>query len=236
MADKDDEKDEAAKAATEAKKVEEQRFNDIANRAAADHAKRLTAKFEKALEDRDAKIAALVQENEELRKKPADGGGKQPEPEGLAGIRKEFEARLAERDRKLEEERKARESERAARLADEERAAAMSALGEMEISGELQRAAFLRLREEKLIGRDGQGGLVFKVQKDGYVDEVPLRDGIKAWAETPTGKAYQAPKGVQGSGNRPAPGPRSPAKTSRAERVAEARAALAEAFGMGQKA
>ena len=47
MAEKDDEKDEAAKLEA-VKKADEQRITEIANRAAADHAKRATAKIGRA--------------------------------------------------------------------------------------------------------------------------------------------------------------------------------------------
>jgi colicin import membrane protein len=231
MADKDEEKAEQEKLEA-AKKADEQRITDIANRAAADHSKRAAAKFDKALEERDAKIAALTAENEELRKKPAPAADSDP----VNSLRKEMDARLKERDAQIEAERKARESEVQKRLAEEERTAVLGALGEVEITGELQKAAFLSLKDGGQVGRNKDGQLIFKTQKDGYVDEQPLREGLKAWAETTTGKAYQAPRGVQGSGNKPAGGAgRSTPKGSRAERVAEAREALSQMFFGGSK-
>jgi hypothetical protein len=228
-----DEQDVLDKAEVDKHKAEEQRINDIANRAAADHAKRLTAKFDKALEDRDAKIAALMAENENLKVKPSPSADGDKDP--IVAIRKEFEARLSERDKKIDEERQARELERKARLDDEERAVALAALGDVDITGELQKAAFLRLKEDKFIGRDDAGQLVFLIPKDGYTDKLPLKDGIKTWADSAAGKVYQAPKGVAGSGAKPNGVRGSQGRApSRAERVADARAALADAFFGGK--
>lgn len=195
--------EELAAEAAEAKKAEEQRIADMVNRAAADHAKRIQAKFEKQLEERDQKIAQL--EAASAGKKPASEepapGAKDMNDPSEKRIR-ELEARMAERDRKLEEEKRARETEKQARLRDEEKNATLQALTSAEITGDLQEAALLVLQSRGRIGRDEAGKVCFLVQKEGYVDKLPVAEGVKAWAEA-EGKAYLPARGVGGAGTKP---------------------------------
>src|SRR6185369_7798539 len=113
----------------------------------------------------------------------------------------ELEARFAAQQAELEKERKAREDEKAQRLKDEETTKAKDAMAAADIKDpEDQRAALAVLREDKRIGRDDEGHVCFLVQKDGYVDKVPIDQGIKDWVNTPAGKRYQPARGVGGSG------------------------------------
>lgn len=210
-------------AEAEAKKAEDQRISDLVNRAAADHVKRAMSKTAKELEERDARIAQL---------EAALAGAKKPEPEAkptpaaggdVADKRfAEMEARLAERDRKLDEERKARETEKKARLADEEKNEAIAGLTAAEVTGPLARAALLVLQDEKRIGRDEAGKVCYLEQKEGYVDKIPVADGIKKWVEN-EGKAYLPAKGVGGAGTKPPVGPRNGSAPK--DKAAAARAA-----------
>lgn len=239
MADKDNEQGKTDEAEA-ARKAEEARFAEIANRAAADHAKRLASKYDKTIEERDAVIAQLRGEVESLKKggaprEPAETGKQANEQANVEALRKEFDARLRERDAKLEEERKAREAEHKARLEQEEKQATLAALADAEVSTELREAARLMLREGKRIARDEGGELVFLIPKDGYTDKVPLAQGIKAWADSTEGKVFQAPRGVAGSGNKPTQkGGKGGSANTRAEKLAEAKAALASAFWPGR--
>jgi predicted RNase H-like nuclease (RuvC/YqgF family) len=223
--------EELAAEAAEIKKAEEQRIADMVNRAAADHTKRAMAKLDKQLEERDQKIAQL---------EAMLSGGRKEEPATQAATGKddpsekrirELEARMAERDRKIEEERKAREAERAERLRSEERAAASAALSAAEITGELGEAALLRLQAQGRIGRDDAGNVCFLVQKEGYVDKIPVTEGVKAWAES-DGRAYLPARGVGGAGTKPpargAPSPK--ADTSKGAKIAQAKNDLAKMF------
>lgn len=224
------EKEEAEKAAEAAREEQEKRFAqiaaDVANKAAADHAKRVAAKYEKQLEEQKAKYEAQLAERAPA---PTPEAPKGAADDAVAALRKEMDARLAERDRKLDEERTAREKERQARLAEEERNEAMAALADLNVPAEVRKGAYLQLKEDKRVGRDEDGQLVFMTQKDGYVDKAPLKEGIKSWGDSPDGKAYLPPRGVSGSGNKGGANPstRKGGPTTRAERVAEARAALA---------
>jgi hypothetical protein len=220
------EEEKAQHEAEERRKADEQRIADLANKVAADHIKRSMSKFEKMLEERDQKIAQL-----EARTPDKDPTPPAQRKDDLVDPRiKELEARMADRDRKLDEERKARESERAARLRDEEKSATLAALAEAEITGKLQQGALLTLQAEGKIGRDDAGNVVFLVQKDGYVDKLPVATGVKEWAEK-DGAAFKAAKGVGGAGTKPAPRPTAGGKgDSRQERVQNAKRDLAAYF------
>lgn len=223
-------------AAKDAADAQEKRFAEIANRAAADHAKRTAAKYEKQLEEQKARYEAMLAE----RADPAKVEPK-PEPKGnpaedLMAVRmKEMEARDAAREKERAKEKAEFEEKKAAALVAEERAATIEALKEIGVSGPPAQAAHLLLRSEGRLGRDDDGKVVFLEPKEGYTDKSPVGEGIKRWADTEAGKAFLPPKGVGGSGNKGGGNARGPKATTRAERVAEARNALVAAFG-GSKA
>jgi len=51
------------------------------------------------------------------------------------------------------------------------------------------------------VKRDAEGKLVYKAQRQGYVDDLTLEDGVAEWLATDEGKSYQAPaQGVRGGG------------------------------------
>jgi len=230
MADKDDEQKQREE---EAKKADE-RTAEIANRAAADHAKRLTAKFEKELKDRDDRIAVLMAEREAKKdpQQPATPLTQANTPE-LARL-KELEARIAERDRKLDEAEKERKAVEAQRAADEERNATVQALADAGVVGKAQKGALAVLMADKRIGRDESGRVCFLVQKEGYVEKNPIDDGIKEWVNSEEGQLYLPAKGIQGSGTKPATARTGGKPPTRSEAVGEAKKALSDLFrGMG---
>jgi hypothetical protein len=233
MAVKDDEDKKQADEADRLK-AEETRFAEIANRAATEHVKRVTAKFEKELKDRDDKIAALQADRVEKKDPQA------PElPAGVVDVNlakyKELEARIAERDRKLDEADRERKQVEAQRRTDEEISATQAALAEVGITGKALRGALALLKEDKRIGRDDAGRVCFLVPKDGYTDKLPIEDGIRAWADTDEGKMYRPAVGVTGSGAKPQPRQTGGSKPTRSEAVNEAKQALANAFGFGSR-
>lgn len=233
----DEEKAAAEKATADAKaaadKAQDDRIAEIANKAITAQLKRDAAAREKADKEREERIMAAIAEG----RKASEPAPKDDKADPAAAKLKELEARLVERDRKLEEAAKAQEAEKAARLRDEETAKTKDAMAAMDIKDpEDQRAALAVLREDKRIGRDDEGRVCFLVQKDGYVDKVPIADGIKDWVNTPAGKRYQPARGVGGSGQVAGkkPGGAAPAKGNKAERVAEARGHLKNMFGKGE--
>ena len=196
--------EELAAEAEAAKRAEEQRIADLVNKAAADHAKRAVAKFEKSLEERDVKIAQLEAQLSERGKTPSPPtAGNTPPAAGADPRYDELVARMKAADKRAEDEAKARDGERKARLAEEERNLTVQALAAAEITGELQEGALLVLQSQGRIGRDEAGKVVWLEQKEGYVDKIPVAEGVKKWASEGGGKAYLPAKGLGGSGGKP---------------------------------
>lgn len=227
------------KAAEEAKKAEEQRIADMVNRAAADHAKRAVARVEKQLEERDVKIAQLEARLAEREPgKPAPAPAAQPAAPAAGAVIDpritELEARMRAADKRAEEERAARENERKARLAEEQRNLTVQALAAAEITGELQEGALLVLQAQGRIGRDDAGKVVWLEQKEGFVDKLPLAEGVKKWANEGPGKAYLPARGVGGSGTKPpVNGGKPPAPGGKGVAAQQAKRDLAAFFGVG---
>jgi chromosome segregation ATPase len=226
MADKDDEQKQ--REAEETKKADE-RIAEIANRAAADHAKRLTAKFEKELKDRDERIATLMAEREPKKdpQQPATPpAGATPAEARL----RELEARIAERDRKLDEADKERKAVELQRQADEERNATVQALADAGVTGKAQKGALAVLMADKRIGRDEAGRVCFLVPKEGYVEKTPVDDGIKDWVNSEEGQLYLPAKGIQGSGTKPSAARTGGKAPTRSETISDAKKALTDMF------
>jgi hypothetical protein len=231
--------DEEKQAAEDAKRAEEQRIADLVNKAAADHAKRAMAKVEKQIEERDVRIAQLearLSDRDAGKQTPAAGApaASQAAPVAADPRLAELEARMRAADKRAEEERAAREGERKARLAEEERNLTVQALAAAEITGELQEGALLVLQAQGRIGRDEAGKVVWLEQKEGYVDKIPVADGVRKWATEGAGKAYLPARGVGGSGTKPPTGAKPPAAGNRNERIASAKKDLVAAFFGGQ--
>lgn len=216
----------------------EKKMTEIANRAGADHAKRAAAKFEKAIADRDAEIIGLKADlANRSAEQPKPAGDKPPKADdGVAALRKEMEAREAAREKERSVEKAELAAQKAAALAAEERSATLEALKEIGVSGAPAQGAYLLLRDAKRLGRDEENKVVFLDPKEGYVDKLAVGEGLKKWADTDEGKSFLPPKGLGGSGNKGGgPVARKPGGQTRAERVADARAALAAAFSPGRE-
>lgn len=228
--------EEEKQAAEDARKAEEQRIADLVNKAAADHAKRAMAKYEKSLEERDVRIAQLeAQLSAGKGKTEAAPPADKPAAGAVDPRISELEARMRAADKRAEEERAARENERKARLAEEERNLTVQALAAAEITGDLQEGALLVLQAQGRIGRDESGKVVWLEQKEGYVDKIPVAEGVKKWANEGPGKAYLPARGVGGSGTKPPAGGKPPVAGSKAQQLANAKKDLAAFFsGQGQ--
>lgn len=88
----------------------------------------------------------------------------------------------------------------------EERTALKDALTGKVRATLLPAAVALLYGERKAIGRNKEGGLIFKTKdRDGYDVDVPIEDGIKGWLETAEGKEYLPPVDASGSGDGKSP-------------------------------
>jgi hypothetical protein len=98
-------------------------------------------------------------------------------------------------------------------LESEERSAIKDGLNGKVKPSLLPAAVALLYGERKVIGRNKDGGVVFKMKdRDNFDVEATIEDGIKAWLETPEGKEYLPPADIGGSGDPKSPrGNRGPA-------------------------
>lgn len=126
-----------------------------------------------------------------------------PDPE-----KEQLKARLKEQDDRLKRMEDDRAAEVATAKSNEERAIASEALRKAGVpEPRIRTAMALITAEMKAIGRDGDGRVVWRSHREGYVDELPLADGVKEFLATEEGKAFLPPVGGGGSGSR---GGRSP--------------------------
>lgn len=94
------------------------------------------------------------------------------------------------------------------------RTATRDLLAQNNVPASHQKAAMALLHSENLVGFNEQGELVFR----GKYGEVELSKGLAEWAKSDDGKLFQAPRGVQGSGDRkPQRAPFSPKEVSKDE-------------------
>lgn len=204
---------------------------DDVNKAYTAREKRTMEAFGKLLDER---IAAL--KPAEQAKPAADQATKPAEGDIAATLRKEFEGKLAERDRelKLRDEKLAAEKE--TRLRSEEDAETRAALAGANIrDAAAVKGALALLKSDKRIGRDDEGRVCFLEPKDGYIEKKPVAEGIKGWAASDEGKLYLPPTAAAGSGARPARGPAGSGKgNDKLQRVEAAKGALMSAITGGR--
>ncbi len=174
----------------------------------------------------DQKLAEL-QENmtasftEMLSKfKPSDVGGQGGggtnghngaggDDDATAKVRAEYDARMSEMEKKFAAEKTARQEERDRNQRNEERGKLGSALRTAGVEeAKVRGAVALLYTEDQRVGRNKEGGIVFKVQRDGYMDELEMDAGVEEWMKSTEGKHFAPARDVRGSG---ASGGRAPA-------------------------
>lgn len=189
---------------------EEQRQELIrmTNAANSAHHTRMQKVFDQKLADMQNSMTesfgALLQQQFEKMSSRGDKSDKNPGgdngDERASEMEKQYSARMAEMEKKLERERQARieEAERA-RIA-KERSELQSALRSAGVPDERLRSAVALLYTEDKRVEAKDNSVVFKMQRDGYVDELELEKGISEWLSTPEGKHFAPPRDVRGSG------------------------------------
>jgi hypothetical protein len=188
---------------TEAQKAEMIRIQNAANSA---HHTRMQKVIDQKMSEMQASITASFTEALSAHQSKVSGGnGTSPKPkdetEAMAQMRAESEARMAEMEKKFENERKARMDEAHKAQVAEERSKLGAALRSAGVADErLRGAVALLYTEDKRIMRNAEGQVVFKMQRDGYVDELTVDAGIAEWLTTPEGKHFAPARDVHGSG------------------------------------
>lgn len=186
---------------------------DTFNAALANHGKRLTTSFQKMMTETVGSLAERM--SQPVAQPPADAT---PEPEWKAQL-SAMQKRVEAAERKATEAESRRAEQEAARTRDEERSSLASALRQEGLDEtRIKAATALLYTEEKRIVRSPEGKIAFKLQRQGFEDEVDLSAGIKEWLKTDDGKAFMPARGVSGSGATAATnGSRSGGKPSKAE-------------------
>lgn len=165
---------------------------DEFNRAFSARERRLQEAFEQKLAAREAEWAKRF---EALQPKTPD-----PQPDAAAAA----EARIRAMEKRLAEEQELRTKTEAQRARDEERAALLSQLSSLGVTGTRAAAVAAYLHgEQGTVRRAKDGRIVFVVPRDGYTDELDLAKGLTEWAKTPEGKEFLPAREASGSGEPP---------------------------------
>ena len=133
----------------------------------------------------------------------AGGAATSPEVAALQRQLAELQAKDKQRDAELKDvAKREREGKRDAMLADH--------LGKAGVDKNRVRGAAAVLRDSMVwvdTANNGQGGWVYRAQRDGYHEDLDVAAGVKEWAATDEGKAYVAAnpqlRGGAGTGANP---------------------------------
>lgn len=198
---------------SDAQKQEMIRLSNAANSA---HHSRLQKVVDQKLSEMGTTITAKMEEMITQLKPAGDTGtpGKTEkngkESDEIATLRAEYEARFAENENQLKAERDARSQEATRNRINTERSKLSTALGLAGVdAGRIRPAVALLHTEDKRVSLSDTGEVVFKIQKDGYTDDLPLDEGIEEWLKSPEGKHFAPSRDVHGSG---ATGGRAPSR------------------------
>lgn len=183
------------------------------NAAVSAHHTRMQKAMDAKLEERDAKLEALNGTLTDLVAKLSSGngagggngkgkGGKGGgDDDAITTMRAEYEARIAEVEKRADQAERKRQEEHENAQRTEERAKLGGALRAAGINeGLLRSAQALLYSEDKRIGRSKEGAVVFKMQREGYVEDLDLAAGLEEWLKTPEGKHFAPTRDARGSG------------------------------------
>lgn len=181
----------------------------IQNAAISAHHTRMQKVMDQKLEEVKEQMLGTLNETLEKITKAAGGGngtsnGKKKSGEAsgeLDQIRQEYEARIAEIEKRAAKAESDQKTERENAQRTEERSKLTAALQAANVpQGLVRAAAALLYVEDKRIGRDRDGKVVFKAQREGYVEDLDLAAGIEEWLKSAEGKYYAPARDVRGSG------------------------------------
>lgn len=176
--------------------ITQEDFSKELNKAITNHVGRMETRLTKTL---GATVGASITEAlAALSKKPDDA----PENKGDAkpdGKQVLMERKLQKLTEDLETSNAARELEAGKRKDEGLRGDVVSALGDLNMTGQRLRGATAMLYAEGRVYIGEDGSHLFK-DADGI--EFPLSDGVKAWSGSEEAKLYMPPSNVRGSGDK----------------------------------
>lgn len=181
-------------------------FTRMLNGAQSAQWSRMNKVFEQKLEEQKNQMAdqfrAMMEERAGKKDAGADKGtgtGSREVDDAIAQLKAENEARVMELNKKLEAAENLRQQERNNAQRTEEKARLSAALQEKGVAN-IRGAAAILYTEDKRIGRDESGRIVYKAQRDGYEEELSLEAGLDEWLKSAEGKYYAPAVDVRGSG------------------------------------
>ena len=204
----------------------------LINSAVSSHLSRFRKSFERDVAS--AITSAVAPLAEQLAKL---GGGNQDDKAAASKGKDELAkamARIDELERSNKEAIQRAEATEKARLSDEEKIALQKVLVAKGIEpGKLRAAVALLYTEDKRVGRDESGNIVFRIPKAGYTDEVTLDEGVAAWLKDDEGKSFLPARGAAGSGAAGSQiGGAGKKATTKQEKIEQARRNLAQLSGI----
>jgi len=180
---------------------------------------------------------ALAPLQEQLAKMAGGGGGGKGKGKGagegsedgeVGELRNQVKALTAQ----INNEKEARKVEADKHAQAQLEASLRGELSKAGVRAELLDGAVATIRSNVSVTESGP---TWRMQRQGYHEDLPLGDAIKEWIQTDTGKAHLAPANVSGSGNLPGkkggprPGPTPPdAASAKREEKTKALEKLAE--------
>lgn len=185
------------------------------NKASTARERRLVEKVEKLLAEKLAP-AAKEDDSDEPTLKEGTSPAEIAARKALAKAR-ELERKSQERDAQLVKEK-------ASLMAKEEKTTVMSTL--QRLGATVPAAALAVLKDEGRVIRNDEGELMFrasrKVGNETFDEEISIEDGLTEWLNSSTGKLFQPPKGLEGSGANPRSKGTGSRPASKEERAAHA--------------
>ena len=199
----------------------ENEFNRKLNSGIRGHLSRHQKAMDEQLKTMTASLREEILNEIRAGKPESEEGAKKEEDSEVSRLK----ARLANMEKKANDSEAQRIKEKQESLKVRERAALSSALREVGVEGpKLKAAIALLYTEEGRVGTDQDGNVIFKFQRDGYIEEMSLADGMEEWVATSDGKHFVPAKNVGGAGST---GGLPPSKSKKAWSKAEARKELA---------
>lgn len=158
--------------------------------------------------------------------------GKKDDAGDVSKIEAEYSARLADLEKRYNDEKAAREQERQSNLKNEERNTLATVLISKGADPNRVKAAVALLHtEEQRVSRNKDGSIVFKIQREGYADPLPLEKGVEEYLAG-EGKFFLAAKPVGGSGGKGNNAPSSNGGTAGESKAELKRRLAASMFGL----
>lgn len=205
------------------------RISKIANAAQSSHATRMQRQFDKKLAEVTSTLTSQIAELKEALAASSQRKGEDSDDKNDVGkIQEHYERKFQKLQQEVQEERKAREQEHSLRRTSEERSALSDALRAGGVDGPLLKSALALLyTEEKRVIRTEDGEIAFRLNKDGFEEEVSLSEGIAEWLASAEGKHYIPARNVSGSGaTGPSPSQKKGGKRTKEDAARELEEAL----------